>query len=98
VCYTNETRILEVPDNLILGNHKALKGIEEISINYTSSVKVYDRSTTTANLCFSTVIIVNFLNYPNPKTMAECKKHWTGTSGKKQLKLSLTRLRKERYS
>jgi hypothetical protein len=35
--YTNETRILEIPDNLVLGNHEASKGIEEISINYTSS-------------------------------------------------------------
>jgi hypothetical protein len=29
--YTNETRISEVTDNLVLGNHEASKGIEEIS-------------------------------------------------------------------
>jgi hypothetical protein len=43
--YTNETRISEIPGNLVLGNHEASKGIEEISINYTSSEEVYDRST-----------------------------------------------------
>jgi U3 small nucleolar RNA-associated protein 14 len=47
--YTNETRISKIPDNLILGNHEAMKGIEEISINYTSSEEVYDRSTNLAS-------------------------------------------------
>jgi hypothetical protein len=74
VRYINETRISEIPDNLVLGNHETLKGIKEMSINYTSSGEVYDRSTTIANLCFSTVIAKNFLNNPDPKTMAECKK------------------------
>jgi hypothetical protein len=40
--YTNETRISEIPDNLVLENLEASKGIEEISINYTSSRKVYE--------------------------------------------------------
>jgi hypothetical protein len=74
VRYINETRISEIPDNLVLGNHETSKGIKEMSINYTSSGEVYDRSTTIANLCFSTVIAKNFLNNPDPKTMAECKK------------------------
>jgi hypothetical protein len=73
-CYTNETRITEIPDNLILGNHETSKGIEEISINYTSSVEVYDCNTTIKNICFSTVIAENFINDPNPKIMADCKK------------------------
>jgi hypothetical protein len=72
--YINETRTSEIPDNLVLGNHEASKGIEEIFINYTSSEKVYDHNTTIANLCFSTIIAKNFLNDPDPKTMAECKK------------------------
>jgi hypothetical protein len=72
--YTNETRISEIPDNLVLGNHEASKGIEEISINYTSSREVYDRSTTIANQCFSTIIAKNFLNNTDAKTMIECKK------------------------
>jgi hypothetical protein len=74
VRYTNETRTSEIPDNLVLGNHEASKGIEEISINYTSSRKVYDRNTTIAGICFSTVIAESFLNDPDPKTMTECKK------------------------
>jgi hypothetical protein len=37
--YINETRTSEIPDNLVLGNHETSKGIEEISINYTSSKK-----------------------------------------------------------
>jgi hypothetical protein len=41
-CYINETRISEISDNLILGNHEVSKEIEEISINYTSSGEVYD--------------------------------------------------------
>jgi hypothetical protein len=41
VRYINETvRTSENPNTLILGNHEALNGIEEISINYTSSKKV----------------------------------------------------------
>jgi hypothetical protein len=73
--YTNETRTSEISDNLVLGNHEASKGIKEISINYTSSRKVYDRNTIIADLCFLTIIAKKFLNDPDPKTMAECKKH-----------------------
>jgi hypothetical protein len=68
-CYINETRTSEVCNNLVLGNHEASKGIEEISINYTSPGDVYDHNTITANLCFSTVIDENFVNDPDPKIM-----------------------------
>jgi hypothetical protein len=73
VRHTNEIRISKIPDNLVLENHEASKGIENFSINYTSSREVYDH-TTIANICFSTVIDENFLNDPDPKTMAVCKK------------------------
>jgi hypothetical protein len=73
-CYINETRISKFFDNLVLGNDEASKGIEEISINYTSSGEVYDRSITIANICFSTVIAENFLNDLDPKNMAEYNK------------------------
>jgi hypothetical protein len=73
--YINETRTSEIFGNLVLENHETSKGIEEISINYTSSGKVYDHNTTIADLCFSTIIIESFLNDPDTKTMAECKKH-----------------------
>jgi hypothetical protein len=72
--YINEAGTSEVPDNLILGNHEASKGMEENSITYTSSGDVYDRSATIANICFSIVIAENFLNDLDPKIMAECKK------------------------
>jgi hypothetical protein len=42
--YINETKISEIPNNLVLGNHEVSKVIEEIFINYTSSQKMYDRS------------------------------------------------------
>jgi hypothetical protein len=74
VRYINETRISKIPNNLILGNHEASKEIEEISINYTSSGKLYDRNTTIVDLCFSTIIAESFLNDPDSKTLVECKK------------------------
>jgi hypothetical protein len=93
-CYTNETGTSEVADDLILGNHKVLKGIEEISINYTSFGEVYDRTTTIANICFSTIIARNFLNDPNPKTMAQCKKHLDWNKWKEVIKAELNSLKK----
>jgi hypothetical protein len=96
VCYTNETRISGIPDNLVLGNYEASKGIKEISINYTSSKEVYGRSTTIANLCFSTVITENFLNDPNPKTMAECKKHSDWNKWKEEIEAELNSLKKRK--
>jgi hypothetical protein len=61
-------------DDLILGNHETSTRIQEISINYTSSREVYDRSTTIINPCFSTIIAENFFVDPDPKTKAECKR------------------------
>jgi hypothetical protein len=72
--YINDTRTSEIPNNLVLGNHEASKGIEEISINYASSEKVYDRNITIADLFLSTIIAESFLNDSDPKTMTECKK------------------------
>jgi hypothetical protein len=62
------------PDDLVLGNQETSTGIQEISINYTSSGEVYDRSTTIVNPCFSTIIIENFIVDPDPKIMTECKR------------------------
>jgi hypothetical protein len=57
VRYRNESASTsENPDALVLGNHEASMGIQEISIDYTSSGEVYDRSTTIINPCFSTII------------------------------------------
>jgi hypothetical protein len=72
--YRNENASTsENPDALVLGNHEISTGIQEISINYTSSGEVYNRSSTIVNPCFSTIIVENFLAGPDPKTMAECK-------------------------
>jgi hypothetical protein len=95
-CYTNETRISKIPNNLVLGNHEASKGIEEISINYTSSREVYDHITTIANLCFSTIIAENFLNDSDPKTMAECKKHSDRNKWKEAIEAELNSLKKRK--
>jgi hypothetical protein len=94
--YTNETRILEIPNNLVLGNHEASKGIKEIFINYTSFGIVYDRSTTIANLCFSIVIAKIFLNDPDPKTMAECKKRSDWNKWKEAIEAELNSLKKRK--
>jgi hypothetical protein len=65
----------ENSDALILGNHETSTGMQEISINYTCSGEVYDRSTRIVNPCFSTIIAENDLADPDPKTMTECKGH-----------------------
>jgi hypothetical protein len=94
--YTNETRTSKIPDNLVLGNHEASKGIEEIYINYTSSGKVYDHSTTSADICFSTIIAENFLNDPDPKTTAECKKCSDWNKWKEAIEAELNSLKKRK--
>jgi hypothetical protein len=96
VRYINETRISEIPDNLVLGNHETSKGIKEMSINYTSSGEVYDCSTTIANLCFSIVIAENYLNNPDPKTMAECKKCSDWNKWKEAIEAELNSLKKRK--
>jgi hypothetical protein len=58
-------------DSPVLGNHDEFHGMQEISINYTSSEELFDRTTTIVNSCFSTMV-VDLLNDPDPKTMTEC--------------------------
>jgi hypothetical protein len=79
-----------------LGNHEASKGIEEISINYTSSGEVYDYRTTIANLWFSTVIAENFVNDPDPMTMAECKKCLEWNKSKEAIQAEFNSLKKRK--
>jgi hypothetical protein len=94
--YINETRTSKIPDNLILENHETSKGIEEIFINYTSSEKVYDRDTTITDICFSTIIAEIFLNDPDPKTMAEFKKHLDWNKWKEAIEAELNSLKKRK--
>jgi hypothetical protein len=79
-----------------LGNHETSKGIEEISINCTSSEKVYDRNTITVDICFSTIIAENFLNDPDPKTMTKCKKHSDWNKWKEAIEAELNSLKKRK--
>jgi hypothetical protein len=62
----------EDPDSLILGNHDVFHGVQEISINYTSSGELLDRTTMVVNSCFSTKI-ADLINDPKPNTLVECK-------------------------
>jgi hypothetical protein len=95
-CYITETKTSEIPGNLVLENYETSKRIEEISINYTSSGKVYDRNITIADLCFSTIIVENFLNDPNPKNMPGCKKHSDWNKWKDAIETELNSLKKRK--
>jgi hypothetical protein len=55
----------EDPDSCILENNDEFHGVQEISINYTSSEKLFDH----VNSWFSTMV-ADLLNDPDPKTMA----------------------------
>jgi hypothetical protein len=93
--YRNENASTsENSDALVLGNHEASTGIQEISINYTSFGEVYDSSTTIINPCFSTIIAENFLANPDPKTMAECKRRSDWNMWKEAIEVELNSLKK----
>jgi hypothetical protein len=84
------------PDALILGNHETSMGIQEISINYTNSGEVYDRSTIIINLCFSTIIVENFLADSDPNTMAGCKGRSDWNKYEEAIEAELNPLRKRK--
>jgi hypothetical protein len=88
-----QARGLEDPDFLILGNHDEFHGVEEISINYTSSGELLDRNTMVANSCLSTMV-ADLLNDPDPKTMAECKQRSDWIKWKEGIEAELDSLRK----
>jgi hypothetical protein len=56
---------------------------------------VYDCSTT-IDQCFSTVIAENLLNDPDPKTMAECKKHSDWNKWKEAIEAELNSPKKRK--
>jgi hypothetical protein len=86
------------PDDLILGNHETSMRIQEISINYTSSGEVYDRSTIIVNTCFSTIITENFLADPDPKTMTECKRRSDWNKRKEAIEDELNSLKRKVFT
>jgi hypothetical protein len=83
----------EDPDSLILGNHDEFHRVQEISINYTSSGKLLDHTTVVVNSCFSTMV-VDLLNDPEPKTMAECKQRSDLIKWKEAIEAEFDSLRK----
>ena len=66
---------LEHPDGAVLGNDEPSKGVQEISINYLDTGETYDRKATVVNIYFSESIAENLYKDPEPKSMAECKRH-----------------------
>jgi hypothetical protein len=63
---------LEYHDSLVLENHDEIHGVQEISINYNSFKELFNHTTMVINSCFSTMV-VDLLNDPDPKTMADYK-------------------------
>jgi hypothetical protein len=92
--FNDEAGTSENPDPLVLGNHEELHGVQEISINYTSSGRLLDRKTTVVDSCFSTAIADNLLNDPEPKTMAECQQRSDWNKWKEAIDDELSSLKK----
>jgi hypothetical protein len=92
-CYINEAGTSKNPDTLILQNHETSKGIQEISISYTSS-EVYDDDTTIVNSYFSIIIAKRVHADLDPKTIAECKKHSDWNEWKEVIEAELYSLKK----
>jgi hypothetical protein len=57
---------------------------------------VYDRNTTIANLCFSTIIAKNFLNDLDPKITVECKKRSDWNKWKEVIEAELNLVKKRK--
>jgi hypothetical protein len=53
-------------------------------------------STPIVNTCFSTIIAENFLNNPEPKTIAECMKHLDWNKWKETIEPELNSLKKRK--
>jgi hypothetical protein len=83
----------EDPDSLVLGNYDEIHRVQEISINYTSSGELFDRTTMVVNSCFSTMV-ADLLNVPDPKTMVEYKQRSDSIKWKEAIKAELNSLRK----
>jgi hypothetical protein len=83
----------EDPDSLVLGNYDEIHGVQEISINYTSSGELFDCTTMVVNSCFSTMV-ADLLNVPDPKTMVEYKQRSDSIKWKEAIKAELNSLRK----
>jgi hypothetical protein len=79
-----------------LGNHEESNGIEEISINYTSSGEVYNCSTTIVNSSFSTIIAESVFADLDPETMVECKRYSDWNKWREAIDVELSSLKKRK--
>ena len=90
----SEAGTSERPDTLVLGDHEESNGVQEISIHYMNTGKSYNRRTTIIDNYFSATIAENFLNDPEPKTMAECQRRSDWNQWKEAIEAELASLRK----
>jgi len=90
----SDPETLEHPDSIVLGNVESNNGVKEISINYIDSGESYDRKTTVVDYYFSAAIAAIFLNGPDPKTMAECKKRSDWAQWKEAIQAEIASLTK----
>jgi hypothetical protein len=58
-----------------LGNNDASPRVHEISINYIEPRESYDRKSIVVDIYFAKSVVEIIQNDPDPKTMAECKRH-----------------------
>jgi hypothetical protein len=93
VCTLEQAGGSEDLNSLALGNHDEILGVQEISINYISSGELFDRNTMVVDSCFS-IMVVDFLNDHNPKTMTECTQCWDWIKWKEAIKSELGSLGK----
>ena len=84
----------ERPDAIILGNNDTSQGVHEISINCIESEKSYDKKFIIVDIYFTESIAETIQNDPDPKTMAECKKHSDWNQWKDAIQVELTSLSK----
>jgi GTP cyclohydrolase FolE2 len=75
-------------------NQEDFHGVQDISINYTSSRELHDRKNIVVNSCFSSIIADNLLSDPDPKSMAECQQRSDWTRWKEAINSELSSLAK----
>jgi len=83
----------EHPDNVVLGNTEQSEEVQEIT-NYVYSGESYNKKTTIVDVYFATSIADNLQKDPNPKSMAECKKHSNWNKWKEAIETELASLTK----
>jgi hypothetical protein len=86
----------EHPVSTLPVNQEDFHGVQEISINYTSSGELYDRKNTVINSCFSSIIVGNLLSDPDPKYMAECQERSDWIKWKEAINSELSSLSKRK--